>query len=1073
MRLYTSNRLEVLADRLAEVVAGPGPSPLEPETIVVRSRGMERWLSMRLSTAIGIWANGRFPFPNVLIWDAFRAALPDLPENDHWDPDVLTWRVMKALPGLLDRDAFQPLLNYLVEDDDGLKRFQLAGRIAHVFDQYTVFRPAMLGRWEEGQEEDEEAWQADLWRTLNHGDDSSHKAALRREFLSRADAGGLSDVNLPARISVFGISALPPLHLSVFHALAERSDVHLFLLDPCREYWLDLFSEKSAARAIHREAGPGVEVADLHLETGHPLLASTGRSGRDFLSRVLDLPGTQSDEGFEDPGDDTLLHCLQSDILRLHDRGSERPKTLAHHDRSVQVHSCHGPMREIEILHDQVLDLLQETPGLEPRDVLVMTPDIESYAPYITAVFGGQDPNRRIPFSIADRNARGSSPVADAFLRILGLHCGRFTSAEVLDLLELSAIRRRFRLQTGDLDRIRDWVRGVGIRWGLDGSDRARHELPPFEENSWRAGLDRLLLGYALPGDPTRLFEGVLPYDHVEGEEAGILGHFVDFTEQLFQQVRSLGEKRPLVRWAEDLQALVAALFQADDETQWETGALDHLLDELRNQSITAGFDEEPGLEVVRAWLAERLDRDPMSAGFLTGGVTFSAMVPMRSIPFRVIALVGLNDGAFPRQSRPVGFDLMARHPAPGDPSRRDEDRYLFLEALLSARDGLYLSYVGQNIRDNTEVPPSVLISEILEVVSKGFLSSAGGEVLDQVMTRHRLQAFNPAYFDGRSNLFSYSKENLQAIRAGRKPGAAPRPFMAEALPLGAGEPEEVSVKGLVEFLANPARHFLTRRLGVWLTDAPGTVEEREPFALEGLEKYQLGVDLVRWSLEGRETDDLFPVVRASGLLPPGTPGVNAFESLKDEVDGFVKDLLPLLEGPPPRSVSVDLSIGGTRITGDLDGIIGDRLVRFRMARLKTADRLKGWVEHLILCAAQGDPSFTTHVAGRNERIAFRPGAQDGDVLKDLLELYREGLSRPLPFFPESAWSYVGARDGDEAKALHKANQEFAGNDFKRGESEDAWIRSCFRRTPRLDSEFTDLATRILVPLIEALEVPV
>jgi len=1071
MRLYTSNRLEVLADRLADVVAEPGPSPLESETIVVRSRGMERWLSMRLATDFGVWANGHFPFPNVLVWDAFRATLPHLPETDAWDPDVLTWRVMKDLPGLLERPAFQPLHNYMEGDDDGLKRFQLAGRIAHLFDQYTVFRPDLLSRWDEGLESDGEDWQAELWRTLTARDGSSHKAALRRDFHARAAANGLDAMVLPDRISIFGISALPPLHLEVFHALAGRSDVHLFLLDPCREYWLDLFSERSVARAVHQKAGSGVGATDLHLETGHPLLASTGKSGRDFLARVLDLPGTQTDERFEDPGDDTLLHCLQSDILRLHDRGPDQHKALAHDDRSVQVHSCHGPMREIEVLHDQILDLLQDLPELEPRDVLVMTPDIESYAPFINAVFEGQEPGRRIPYSIADRSARGTNPVADAFVRVLGLHGGRFTATEVLDLLELPAIRCRFKLQAGDLDGIRDWVRDAGIRWGLDGPDRARHGLPAFEDNSWRAGLDRLLLGYALPGDDTRLFEGILPCDRVEGEEANVLGRFVDFAEQLFQQVRSLGEERPLACWADDLQALVAALFLADDETQWETGQLDHILDELRTLQTTAAFDEKCGLDVVRAWLTQRLERDPMNAGFLTGGVTFSAMVPMRSIPFRVIALVGMNDGAFPRQARPVGFDLMARHPAPGDPSRRDEDRYLFLEALLSARDGWYLSYVGQSIKDNTEVPPSVLISELLDAAAKGFTASDDGDVLDQVVTRHRLQAFNPAYFDQRSNLFSYSVENLQAVQAGKEPGGAPGPFVTQALS-GADEGlTDVSVRDLAAFLANPAKHFLTRRLGVWLGHGADTVEEREPFSLEGLERYQMGLDLVRWSLEGRNPEELYAVVRASGLLPPGTPGQNAFESLKGEVDGFVKGLAPLLEGPDPRSVSVDLSSGGVRITGEVPGVIDDRLVRFRMASLKTADRLKGWVEHLVLGAANRGSSFTTHVVGRNQRAVFLPGSGGTGALDDLVDLYREGLTRPLPFFPESAWTYANALDGGEDNALRKASGVFAGSDYLRGESEDVWILSCFRRTGSLDTEFKDLATRILTPLMAAQEV--
>ncbi|NOZ02879.1 MAG: exodeoxyribonuclease V subunit gamma, partial [Deltaproteobacteria bacterium] len=910
-----------------------------------------------------------------------------------------------------------------------------------------------------------------LWRALTNDGGRCHKAAIRRDFLRAASRGELDRAGLPRRISGFGIPFLPPLHLEVFNALSSLIDVHIFLLDPCREYWADLFSEKTAARFSHRSGTRGVDPAGLHIEVGHPLLASTGRMGAEFLGRILDLPEAVTIERFQEPGEDTLLHCLQSDILNLRDRGADGERTpLTNEDRSVQIHSCHGPMREVEVLHDQLLDLFERFPGLEPRDIIVMTPDIEAYAPYVTAVFDSRESDLRIPYSIADRSPCGTSPSVDAFLRILGMHGGRFGAAEVVDLLEQDAIRRRFGLETGDMGLIRGWVEGARIRWGLDAKDRLSHDLPPFDDNSWRVGLDRLMLGYAMPGGKTDTFHDILPYDHVEGEQARVLGRFVDFAENLFEEVRALDGKRDIERWAADLRNLVSTLFMHDDDTEWEAGLIDDAFEEMLTLSAASGFEGKPGLEVIRAWLAERLGHVPMSAGFLTGGVTFCAMVPMRSIPFRVVALIGMNDGAFPRQSRPLGFDLMAEHPLPGDPSRREEDRHLFLEALLSARDVLYLSYVGQDIRDNSESPPSVLACELLDTVSRGFDSPDGGDAGEHLLTKHRLQAFSPAYFKRGDELFSFSRDDFEAVRAMLEGEGKRGPFITTPLPDPSEIPSEVTVDDLCSFLSNPSRHFLGRRLGARLRGLEAGLDECESFSLSGLDRYQLGQDMVRWRLEGRDLEDCFVAVRASGVLPPGEPGRTAYRALAGEVESLAKRVKSLLGDKPPTILPVDLNFGKTRLTGGVTGVRDRRLVRFRMASIKPKDRLCAWVEHLALCAAMGDAAAGTCVVGTDGVVRFTPVAEAGVFLSDLLSMYLEGNNRPIPFFPESSWAYMGRAGKDPAAALKKAADVYAGGNYSRGESEDPWIGACFRRVDPIDGEFEDWARRVLEPLIAAQE---
>ncbi|NTW37615.1 MAG: exodeoxyribonuclease V subunit gamma, partial [Syntrophobacteraceae bacterium] len=554
-KLYSSNRLESLLDCLAGVVSEPLSSPLGREVILVQSKGMERWLSMELAHKLGIWMNCRFPFPNTFVWEMFKVVLEDVPDASMFSPQVMTWRIMGLLREHLEEPAFKVLRDYLGERADTLlKMLQLAERIADLFDRYAVYRPDMVLRWEEGVDEH---WQAALWRDLATYGEGKHRAAIWRMLMERLKSGKVDPKLLPERVSVFGIPALPHYHFEVLRGLATLIDVHFFVMNPTREYWADIVPERRIADASQK---------DLHFDVGNPLLASMGKLGRDFFAMAMN--GEPEEHAvFEDPGDASLLAIIQSDILHLRSRGDAGEKTvLPSDDLTVQVHSCHSPMREIEVLYDNLLALFDSHPDLTPRDIIVMTPDIETYAPYITAVFGrDQDGKAGIPFSIADRRAPSESHTIDVFLKIIGLCRGRLGASDVLDILDSTPVQKRFGLDAGDMDLILEWVRNSGIRWGIDGEHRSRLGLPDFKENSWEAGIERLLLGYALRGNEERLFSDILPYDDMEGNETEVLGRFLEFLNRLFVSVRELESSRTLSEWAEVLKRLKSD-FIADEE---------------------------------------------------------------------------------------------------------------------------------------------------------------------------------------------------------------------------------------------------------------------------------------------------------------------------------------------------------------------------------------------------------------------------------------------------------------------------------------------------------------------------
>ena len=1075
--LFTSNRLEILAEVLAEILSTPLASPLAEEIILVQSRGMERWVSMELARRHGICANCRFPFPNAFVYEVLRKVFKNLPERPPFDPKTMTWKIMKCLPSCIAKPGFESLRHYLDDGGRDLKCLQLAERIADTFDQYLLFRPEMILAWERNKEDH---WQSVLWRELVKGGERGHRARLRKAFLKAIETSSAPIEGLPERISVFGTSSLPRFHMEILAGLSHLIQVNLFLMNPCKAYWGDIVSDWEVKRTMDREGAGDLTPEALHLEKGNSLLASMGTLGRDFFDLFHEFNWGEM-SSFQDPGEDTLLLCLQSDILNLRDRhqSSDGRYLIANDDTSVQIHSCHSPMREIEVLHDRLLDMFEKDPNRLPKDVLVMMPDIETYGPYIQAVFDvPADDTRGFRFTIADRSVRKESQIIDTFLAVLDLSGSRFGASQVLSILESRAVQRKLGLSEADVALIQRWVKETRIRWGTDGQGRGRLGLPAFPENTWKAGLERLLLGYAMAGQGENTFGDILPYDDVEGGEASVLGVFLQFFEQLHTHILSLSQPRTLDAWSETLTGLLEGFFFPDEDTESDIQVIRRTLKDLADMQQTSGFDEAIDFPVIQWHLGRRLEQEGFGFGFMAGGITFCAMLPMRSIPFKIICLMGMNGDSYPRQSKPLGFDLMARDPKKGDRSRRNDDRYLFLEAMLSARETLYISYVGQSIQDNSVIPPSVLVSELMDYIEQG-CEIPGTEVLDHIVTKHRLQAFSADYFKANKKLFSYSEANCDAAQWLVKARNVRAPFISKGLSGREEAWKTVGLEDLCGFFGNPARFLLNRRLGIHLEERGSIPEDREAFDLKGLERYLLEKNLVEKRFAGRRLKDFLPLMKATGQLPHGAVGEYLYEELSHGIDRFVQKMQAYTRSETLGPVEVDLSLSDFKLTGTIDTVFSERLMQCRYARVQPKDHLRLWIHHLVLNSLKADHCPRTSVmAGLHPRKAkpectaweYAPVENSEAILGEILGRYWQGLVKPLHFFPASAWVYAKMRlqrDMSHDEALHHGRRTWMGNNYKRGECEDIYYQLCFGNTDPLDLEFECMAEEVFGTLFK------
>jgi exodeoxyribonuclease V gamma subunit len=1063
LHLYRGNRLEDLAAALAGVLEKPLAAPLQPEIVIVQSLGMHRWLALDLAQRLGISMNIEFPFPAGFLETLFTSLLGAEPKSAVFARDVLPWRVLAVLPALLDTPEFSDLRRYVEGPNRALKQFQLAGRIASVYDRALAWRPQLLREWDRGRDT---SWQALLWSAVSRGSRAAHltarSAAALRE-LGRADTP-LED--FPERVILFGVSSLPPLFLELFASLSRRLEVHAFFLTPTPEFWSDLRSPREQ-RSIHRrQKNRELTLFDLHLETGNALLASFGRIGREFSELVADLEPAAEHDISVPPPEDTLLHRVQADVFQVCEGSAAQP--LAPGDRSIQVHCCHSAMRELEVLHDQLLDLFARHPSLEPRHVLVTMPDVETYAPYIEAVFGAPESDRvRFPYSIADRSARAENGLADDFLRLLDLAGSRFLASSVLGLLDSASIRRRFELTERDVERVRSWMDGVGIRWGVDAAHRVELGLPEFSENTWRAGLQRLLLGYALPGDGGTLCEGILPWPGIEGEATGTLSRFLDFSDRLFEDVRDLLRARTVPEWERTLRLLLGAFFAEDDEFADELRRMRRAFESLGATAVMAGLEAPVEFAVLRAHLGAAFADTESGVGFLAGAITFCALKPMRSIPFRVLCMIGMNDGAFPRSDTPLAFDIVAQTRQLGDRTLRDDDRYLFLETLLSARETLYISYAGLSPRDHSHTPPSVAVGELLD-----YLETHHRIAPADFVTRHPLQPFSPAYFRGDEVLFSYSQENHDAAARGVAPRLQPRGFAGEPLVVPGPEWREVDADRLIEFFANASRFFVQDRLALQLPRERGILDDREPIELDALERYELRTEITRHVRDGIAPDDAVPVLRAAGKLPPGEAGRSVYGQLRGVSELLVARVAPYLASEPLPPLALDLRVAEWHVTGTLRELRKDVQLRFRASDVKPRDQLRGWIAHVLLnAAAPVDHPRLTVLCGTKKIRVFQPLENARAILADLLALYGEGLRNPLPLFPESSFAFANAERNSRklGNPRHAAQQAWRA-DFggRPDECDDTWIDYCFHHAANpLDARWEEVARRVFGPLLE------
>ncbi|QBJ10736.1 exodeoxyribonuclease V subunit gamma [Rahnella aquatilis] len=1133
------NHSETLRDVLVSWMAAHPLSPLENEVILVQSNGINQWLKLALARDVtdggcGIAAALDIKLPARFFWQVYRAVLgkEQVPESSPFDRPLLTWRLNRLLPELLAEPVFAPLARFLKDDGDMRKLHQLAQRLADLFDQYQVYRADWLEDWGNGLDvlrtsrkgseplPENLLWQPQLWRALladvPENQRGTSRAALHQRFLHYAQTipEDQRPAGLPARLVVFGISSLPQQSLEVLAVLGRWTHIFMCVHNPCEHDWSDIIADKDLLRAerirqLRKPGMPQVIAEDELHQHAHPLLAAWGKQGRDYIGLLNEYDNHESYAAqlapvipridlFTSNGTDTLLHQLQEDILQLRPLAEtidEWPAADVQHDDSLRFFITHSAQREVEVLHDRLLAALAADPTLKARDIIVMVPDINGYAPHIQAVFGLMERSdlRYIPFTVADQGPRQNNPLLGALESLLELPQSRFAVSDLLDLLDVPSVRQRFGIEEEQLPLLHRWIRAANVRWGLHAEQRQSLELPLSpEQNSWFFGLQRMLLGYAVGSGEA--WKNIEPLDEIGGLDAALIGPLSHLLNCLDDTWRQLREPAPPQEWGRRLRHILSQYFSEDDgEDGFILVRLHGELEIWLEACESVDLQAELPLSVVRDhWLAQ-FDQSGLTQPFFGGAVTFATLMPMRAIPFRHVHLLGMNDGDYPRNRVPMDFDLMGRDYRPGDRSRREDDRYLFLEALLSARERLHISWVGRSIHDNTERPPSVLVAQLRDHLAAGWKAQSGEDLLHALTTEHRLQPFNRDYFSQGSPLFSYAHE----WRAGLEAEAA----AVAAQPLQPVEQEgALTLRQLSDFLSDPVRSFFRQRLNIYFElEDPGS-EDQEPFDINALENWRLQDELIRaqkWALEaGVSRQDVLRQqlerIERRGELAPGEFAAVLSDDLAEPMDTLFASYQQVLDAwPQPLAnealedktggvmfsdwlseLRANAAGGRARVVLESTGIIKDRAYRF--------DRLLPyWVAHLA-GHLDGQPMHT-FIVSKNGTAELPPLeiAYARELWDTLIETWRIGQLRPLPLAVKTAFVWLkkegtahSATDSDAWLAARDSYENHDPANMKFGERDsNAYLARAWPDFAALwsDGEFARLADVLLAPLINYL----
>lgn len=1047
LAIYVSDSLEPLADQLAGQLTRPLADPMQPELVAVPSVGLQRWLRLRLASTLGaldgagdgVAANIEMPFPGVL---RSRLLAGDTdPESDPWAIRPMAWTLHRIL---VDRVG-DPQLASVARLPEGATWYGRARRIADLFDRYAVRRPAMLRSWLDSRPVGpagsalaaQNRWQPHLFGLLREEIGSPSPAERLTDLLGGVADGRVS-VDLPPRFGFFGLSTLPggAAFGELLVAFGAHHDVSLYLLDP---------APRTTRRLIDEGFGSGAPFRVEDRSTARvrqPLLRSWGRPAREaqLALRRYGLPapelvGPASPTGTDSRGSagpapphhderagpsEHLLGRLQR---HLRSDSAPRPEPVGGADESIRIHSCAGPLRQLEVLRDAVLAGLRDDPTLDEADIVIVCPDLATFAPLVPGVFGPSaevvgvawDGPPRLRYAVSDRGLRQEDTVGSALIALAQLVGSRYPASGLLDFLGVTPVRAAFGFDDDALERITEWVENTAVRWGLNEGNRIHNDLPDLPTNTWRFGLQQLLVGMAIDDDEPMMGPAQTPAWGVEGAGVDTLNRLIAVIRRLEAIEAEWLQPATPAEWNRRLSGAVGQLFDVPVHERWQLERARTAVAGVVDDALLGGGSQTPvTIHEIRQILTEVLTERAARPRFLDGGITITSLRPLRWVPHRMVCILGLDDAAMVSMP-PSGDDLVAAQPELGDPDPRADQRQALLELLLSAGDRLVITRTGSDVRTNATVPRGVAVSELLGELDELVAAADRRAMRDLVEVDHTRHAHHPANFASERPV-SFDPRALRAARTSVQAATS-----VEEQPQALGPPSgiEFTRDDLVELLLHGPKFFLRRRLDATVGTASEGPSDRLPVGGDHLQDWSTLSAFIEVVGDGLTIDHLGSVLRARGLYPPAGAGEAKMSDLSDLATRMHQVVQDVAGGGPGEPVPLAVELDGAKITGQIAHTVPRSAtgpIHLSASKYDKRLRIRLWVDLCLLTLQRPETAWTALAVARTKStrkgvtvewhrmtVRGRDGtdrARTADtVITALLRLARTGVCEPLPIF--------------------------------------------------------------------------
>ncbi len=934
LHLTRSQDAFALADLAASRLHGAPADPFVEPLVLVPGNALRRWLTQRIAVTRSEGICAGIEFADPGALEWLLTG--DDPASDPWAPKRLAWHILDAAAS--GTPGIESLVRHL---DANPQRFANASRVAGLFRQYIEHRPGMLREWEVGDGPDLgfDSWQVHLWRHLKASIVAPDPIQRRATLVAALNAG---DIGVPwPTVILFAPRRLTAGGLELLTAISSHVRVDALAIEPAN--------------------GLAAELA--------PLLGRRGEADRRLLSEFA-----------------------VSDRKLPSNRGTPQ----------VQVHASHGLNRQVEVLRETLTGLFSDDPTLEPRDVAIASPDLPGVAPHLSASFPSPDepgadrhPASQLRLQVSARSVAEANRLYPLLRQIADLAASRASSSELLGICSHPFVARRFGLDD-DPERLTDLITAAAIRWGVSAAHREHFGLGQIRQGTWQVGVQRLLLGEALSGETPTHVAQIAPVDDVGSQDITLVGALAELVTRVWRIASECTSSAPATIWVGRFRSILETLVAVPFEEEWQLNQVWSALHRIELGSQDSGTDLSvtDALAMLDAELASSFTRPSYGNGSLVAAPLWQIC----QVPHRVMCLIGMPDGSFPRSRVGDGDDLMALDQLPTDPNPGADDRQDLLDVLIATSDKVIIVYQGYSSATNEVLHPPAGLIDIIE--------SKQTQVLQQP-----LNAYSPRSFLEQPG--SFDRASLRAANALLGPRTpSTDPFGFDRLPLPS-RPETLDLVDLKGFLKHPAQYLLRKRAQLSFFDE-GELATSLPTELDSLARWAIGNRILNGAIAGRDLDALIAQEWLLGDVPPGELGRRVLDDLGGQVSQILGGRQPFAVGEQAHNL-IDVSVSGVRLTG-LVATVSGRILNSGFSKVSPKYLADAWVDALALTVQLGRPvdavivgSGSGRQSGRRQLAGVEPGTAT-QLLTRLVNLSIEGMERVLPMPPKISHTWARSR---------------------------------------------------------------